>query len=67
MFPKFIEGKYWSTGNLSMNNHWINTLSISQINFIVMRNILEYLNDTNTPATLKLWYSEVGSAVKTYP
>ena len=60
--PIFREEKYRSIGNLSVNNN-----SIYQTKVIVMRNILECINDTNLKCTLKLRELEIWSLVQKHP
>ena len=63
----FREEKYRSTGDFSVNSQVTPILLMIQTKFIIMRNILERQNDTNTPSILNLWASEFGSAVQKYP
>ena len=66
IFPNFTRGKYWSTGDLFVNNNWTPTISIAQTK-IPRKNILKFINDTKVPSVLKLQDSDVGSEVQKYP
>ena len=54
ILPDFVERKYLSTGDFSVNNRCTPLLSISQTEFIFMRNILECQNNPEGPSVLKL-------------
>ena len=59
ILPNSIEEKYQSAGDFSLNIHLTSTISILQMKFISVRNILEYQNNKKVPAPLKLQASGV--------
>ena len=67
ILSNFVEEKYWSTGDFSVNYRYTPTLSIAQIEFIFVMNILGCLNDTKEPYFMKLQDSGVGLEVPKYP
>ena len=64
IFPDFVEGKYFFTGDLYLNNHCSPTISTPQTKVNAMRNIFQHQNDTNAVAVMKLQVSEVRSEVQ---
>ena len=66
ILPTFIEEKYWTIGDFSVNIYQNPILPIFQIKVIFVSNILGFQNDTKLPAALNLQASDIGSGVKNY-